>query len=134
MLSLILVLVGDVGRIWCVETGREGSLPEPIISRCSQDADRCNVPGSGFQSPSTVPAPSDCVGCVDIVIGEILQANSNRPAGDIPPLLPAAPYYQNLSAGIPAVTASLAFPRNAISSSPPRSAVLESVRTTVLII
>ena len=134
MLSLILVFVGDVGRTWCVETGPDGSLPEPGISSCSPGPDRCNEPGFGIQSRNSVTGPSDCLGCIDVVIGEILQVNSKRLVQDIPPLLPAAPYFQNLSAGIPAVDASSAFLRAVASSPPPRSAVVESVRTTVLII
>ena len=134
ILSLILVFVGDVGRIWCIEAGRAGSLPEPEISSCIPGADRCNDPGSGREPRDGVPGTSDCLGCIDVTIGGILQVNAHRPIQDIPPLLPAAPYWQNLLAGTLLTPTTPALLRAEASSPPPISAVLESVRTTVLII
>ncbi len=134
LLSLILVFVGDVGRAWCFESGRDSSPSEPIISNCSPAADRCSSSGFGVQSPDSVPSPSDCLECVDVAIGEFLQINSNKLVQDIPPLLPAALYCQGLLVGNLPTAASLTFLQDTSSSSPPPSAVLESIRTTVLII
>jgi hypothetical protein len=134
MLSLILVFIGGIGRAWCLETGWDSSQSEPEIYTCSPVVDRCNYPGAGAQSRNSIPSPSDCLECVDVAIGEFLQTNSNKLVQDIPPLLPAALYCQGLLVGNLPTAALLPFLQDTSSSSAPHSAVLESIRTTVLII